>query len=230
MWWALAGAGLSFLSSSSQASAQAAQANAQILDAMNQRTQQLEDLTAQNEAGLEANVKNRVSAGVRAALINLNVAQAGRQYVRQKLALGSQELEALGAASANAAAAGTIGASVDAVQADIRMKVERARYEQDEAYDTTVMNAQTELNDLFTSLDRGLYSPQVGRTNASSLSLQRVDYGAILTSSLLGAATSYAGAKMSLGLGTPSTGTNNWIGSLQGLTGAGGTNSFQGVR
>ncbi|QDH83879.1 hypothetical protein Axy09_038 [Achromobacter phage vB_AxyP_19-32_Axy09] len=187
------------------------QRNAGYLDQMRQRTVQLEDLTASNEAGLEANIKNALSASVRASLINVQVAQRARQQANSDAQTQSDGMTALGAATANAAASGTIGASVDAVNRDIERSIDRSRWELREAFQTDVFNAQTAMNDLFENLDRSMYTPQVGRGNATSfdwLDVNSVAKNAPKRGALAGLISGggqYAMSTYSLGLGNQST-------------------------
>lgn len=103
---------------------------------------------AENKAISEANLTNLIRNGYRQGLLNVQRAQAKRAAASQGIDVQREVLQALGAATANAAAAGAVGSSVDAVMQEIAVKQDQAQAQQSENYRVTVENFDTQLHDL----------------------------------------------------------------------------------
>lgn len=153
-----AGVGISalqgFLQGRVQASYQRGQqfaANSQALAQRNAEIRQLEksmELQAkQNKALLKADLSTLINTNYTAGLLGISLAQQRRTSAQNLTRLRQGESVAIGTVTANSAAAGTIGASVDAVASDIRRKADQGLnqiYDQASVdqlnYDTSIRN------------------------------------------------------------------------------------------
>lgn len=158
-----------------------------------QRNGEAAAASGETKALKEANVKNAQNTAFRVGLLNVQRAQQKKELQQQKADLGASELQALSSAGNNAAASGTIGASVDAVQTDIQMAYDRQQAMISEENEANAQNFNTELYDLITN---GQNAIQHGRKTkyASDLS--------IAANTAVAMGSRYMGAKMDLGLGT----------------------------
>lgn len=155
-----------------------------------------EDSIAQSKAIMEANRKNYQQAMFRVGMLNVQKAQEVRALEQRKFDVGSQEQAVLGSAAVNAAASGTIGASVDAVQSDIQMAFDKVRAQISDENELNALNYNTALYDLVT-----------GAENASQTAYFRKEEGGPSQWQMLGnagmqVAGSYVSQKMDLGLGS----------------------------
>lgn len=150
--------------------------------------------TAANAAAVQANLTNTIRTAARASLVAAQTAQAAKVSAQSGFDLTKQKRTAMGAAVANAAASGTVGASVDAVQDEIEKAAAEVEANRDYEWEVTQENAVQALADTVTmgtdALQRGV-RVQSGTSQALGL--------------LLGAAAStaanYYTSKMNLGLG-----------------------------
>lgn len=108
---------------------------------------------AENEAVIRANTQSVIRNSYKAGMMNLQSGLMKKQATQQGYDTSVQAQAALGASSANAAAAGTVGASVDAVQNDINMKWGEAEAQQRENYEAELTNFNNELEALSTSAE-----------------------------------------------------------------------------
>lgn len=163
---------------------------------------------AENQAIQEANLQNTIRTGYRVGILNVQRGQSRVQAVQQGRDIGIKARQLLGSSEANAAASGSVGASIDAVVDDIQRKSDEAQGNVDANWETTQQNFDTQLNDMVQS---GLDSLQ---------SSKKMDYSGprtqdIFTAALVGAAKTggefyqeYAVANMKLGLGKKGVGNN----------------------
>lgn len=183
----------------------AAQQYQQYTQALQQQQQAWDQNSADNKAIAEANLTNTIRTGYKAGLLNVQRAQAKKKAIEDGYDLSVQREQALGAANANAAAAGTIGSSVAAVTSDIEQKVGEAKNQIADNYDQAQENFDTSEQDLVWQGQDGLRAPR-------KLSMTTLDApsGFSLGEAVLGAAldvgSSYMSQKMSLALGKPSGG------------------------
>lgn len=121
---------------------------------------QLAQISAANDAQIEANTTNTLAAHYRAGLIKMQEGIAKKQAAADRHLMKRTAAQALGAVNANAAASGTIGASVDAVAQDVERNLGEALVQADEAWDIQAMNYRTALIDNYTNLQNMLGSGQ----------------------------------------------------------------------
>lgn len=180
-----------------------------------------------NKAIQEANLQNQIRTGFKVGLLNVQKAQNKKALLAQGISISHARQEALGAATANAAAAGTIGSSVDAVTADIENKIGEANSQLDADYDQVSQNFDIQLQDLLMSGKDALKSAvnitvrDRKKAETSNGVEEAIVAGAVSAGSM------YASSKMSLGLGSPS-GTASTGASLgSGVSATGGGTGFQ---
>lgn len=173
---------------------------------------------AENLAIQEANLQNTIRTGYRVGILNVQRGQSKLQAVQQGRDVGIKARQMLGSAEANAAASGTVGASIDAVADDIDRKTDEAQGNVDANWAATQQNFDTQLESI---VQNGIDSVQSAR---------KMDYSGPKTTDILSAAlggaaktgaefyTEYASAQMKLGLGTKGVSTAN---TSPGLTYAG---------
>lgn len=190
MWPLIAMGGLSLLQQGQAAKSAAQQARERAIQSQ-----------AESKAMVEANERNFTATTFRLGLLNVQKAQEVRALEQRRFESTEQEQQVLGTAAVNAAASGTIGASVDAVRTDIEMAFDKVRNQITEENELNTLNYNTALYDLITgSQDQTQFQAQ----------FRKAPKGAGMLGMLGNAAMSVAGtylmAKMDLGLGpTPQT-------------------------
>lgn len=172
------------------------QQNQQAKGAADAAAGRAEDSIAQSKAIMEANRKNFQQTTFRIGMLNVQKAQEVRALEQRKFDAGAQEQAVLGSAAVNAAASGTIGASVDAVQSDIQMSFDRVRAQISDENELNALNFNTALYDLVTN-----------GQNAQQTAYYRKESNGPSQWSMLGSAGmqvagSYLSQKMDLGLGS----------------------------
>lgn len=196
VWPLIAMAAMSMMSQNKQA-AGAAEASGSY--AIQQRDRAL-DFVADSKAVMEANTKNQQAQAFRVGMLNVQKAQEVRALEQRKFDASAGEQSALGTAAVNAAASGTVGASVDAVQSDIAMAFDKVRAQISDENEMNALNYNTALYDLVTNGQNGIIN--VGNFRDG----QKIGKGQSQWGMLAGAATAvagqYVGAKMDLGLGS----------------------------
>jgi hypothetical protein len=170
------------------------------------------DWTEQSKATMEANQKNFQAQAFRVGMLNVQKAQEVRALEQRKFDAGQQEQAALGSAAVNAAASGTVGASVDAVQTDIQMAFDRVRAQISDENELNALNFNTELYDLITNGTNQIMSSGNFRKSPKGVSQIGMAAGAAFQ-----VAGTYVGAKMDLGLG-PRAETQPSFGAQAGFT------------
>lgn len=159
--------------------------------------------TAENKAIGEANLTNTIRTGYKVGLLNVQQAQSKKLALEKGFDTSVQGKQALGATTANAAASGTIGNSVDAVVSDIQSKIGEANIQQISDFAVETQNFETMLHDILT---QGQDSLQSGHNIhvRSPKAPQLIGTGDILAGAVLKAGSKYASDYMSLGLGSTS--------------------------
>lgn len=177
VWPLIAMAALSAVSSGQQAGAQA------------------KSEIAQNKAIREANTTNTIRTGFQVGMLQVQKGQKTFQRAQRSSELSQDELNRLSSTANTAAAAGNVGASVDAVQSDIELQFDRARASLSLEGEIEAQNYNTALQDLI----------QGGQDRLGSAVKSSAPSGlAVLGSAAISTAGTYYGSKMSLGLGTQS--------------------------
>ena len=159
-----------------------------------------------NAKVVEANIENTVRTGFRVGLLNLQQGQAKRAFVQQGFETGAAAQQVLSATTANAAAAGQVGASVDAVEADVYMKRGEARAQQADAWEVQMLNFNNELERLIQEGKDTIAGAdgEVAKINSSTGGM----LGAAAAGGLQQFASSYLAKKIDLGLGKAPAGTS----------------------
>jgi len=159
--------------------------------------------TAQNKAILEANDKNYRNTMYTLGYMRVQQAQRMHMLSQNKADLSVSQQEELAKATANAAAAGNVGASVDAVRNDVLMQYGRARA----ALGEQVVQEQFNFNTQVEGLLRNALDSSNGPVEAKVPSQSSRLLGALTSASSM-----YLQSYLSLGLGAgsdaPATGTD----------------------
>lgn len=140
----------------------------------------------------EANTKNFHRTLFQIGVANIQKADEIRTRTQQKADLGTQELAAAGAAANNAAASGTVGASVDIVQADVQQQFDIARAQVEDENDRALESFNFQLRDIILNGQSTLQTIRKPQT---------VGIGEMLLNAGIQAGSVYAMNSMSLGLG-----------------------------
>lgn len=176
----------------------------------------LNDNVATNQAIDEANLTNTIRTGFRVGILNVQRGQARKEAAASKFQLSTIAQNVLGAATANAAAAGTIGSSLNAVESDIKKRSEEALIEAQANFETTQFNFDTQLNDIVQAGQDALQRSRImdySGVSQKSLSSAFLS-GAIQATAQVGMA--YMGAQMGLGLGGSGMPSSVQMASTQG--------------
>lgn len=182
MWWAIAAAAASALSSANAAG--------------QQNKALARENIAQNEAIIKANVANTIRTGYRTGLLNMQRGLSRRMAQQKGFEQTKEAGAALGVVTANQAASGTIGASADAVAQDVRMKLGEAQAAQQDENELMELNFDTQLNELVQQGQDAVQSPVKLELQSSS----NIRNNALLAG-LTTFGSMYAGSKFNLGLG-----------------------------
>jgi len=165
-----------------------------------------------NEAIIKANVANTIRTGYRIGLANMQRGLGKKQAVQQGFDITKAGAGALGEATANAAATGSVGASVDAVASDIKMKIGEAQAANQEQADIDLANFQTQIEGITFEGDNSIQESITSKAQSSG-----EIWGGALLAGASSFASSYFGSKMKLGVGasptTPSLGPNTGVGT-----------------
>jgi hypothetical protein len=203
----------------------AGMAGLSLFSQMQENKAQLKAQIAENRAIRKANKINTDRTGFQVGLLNVQRGQQVRQQIQNKADLGSSELSVAGTASNNAAAAGNVGASADAVQSDIQMRFDRARAELAQAGEVEALNFNTQL---YSTLEQGIDNLQQARKVESK------GIGEMLLTTGLQMGGQYLGAKMQLGLGEATQPQQPFVGppqqSMLGRAGSFATSTMNRIR
>lgn len=170
------------------------------VNGLRQEALQWDQNAADNKAIGEANLTNIIRTGYKVGLLNVQRAQAKKRAMQDGITLSRNRLSTIGAATANSAAAGTVGSSVDAVINDIESKVGEAAAQMDADDSQQSDNFDTQLYDILMSgqdHNRAAATTNVNKTPE----FKEVGLGSVLINSAAQVGGAYFGAKMSLGLG-----------------------------
>lgn len=181
--------------------------------ALNQRTaglyqerDALDANLATNTAIAAANLQNTIRTGYKTGLLNVQRGQARRQALAAQNALGVQGLQALSQNGANAAASGTMGASVDAAVSDIEMKLSDARTMQMENENLTMINFDTQMHDLLQQGQDSLRAADKSKVTKTA-EAKIIGMGEALLKTGMDMAGKYLSSQMSLGTGSAPSAT-----------------------
>lgn len=157
-----------------------------------QRNADYKTQIAQNKAIREANTKNMIRTGYEVGMLNVQKGQKLVELQQRRATVREAELADLSYAQNNAAASGTVGASVDAVLSDVRMQYDKARAD---------ISAENEIDAL--NFNTALHSTIQGGIDALKQAVRPTGMSdmAMLGRAVVAGASQYAGDKMSLGLG-----------------------------
>ena len=230
MTWGLVAGGAavvggSLLGTASSNAAANAQAKAQNNAAYNNYTNSVKQTMEANKAIGEANTLNIIRAGYKIGILNLQTARLKEQAAVEGWNVSKTAAEALGNAEANAAAAGTVGSSVDAVTNDIRKRSTEAQIAVDVNWYHTLENQNIALDQTVQQaqdMQQSVRSiPDISTVNTVSPPQQSA------LGSIAGAALQmFAGSKLNLGAAMPSAAPANTSGAfsfstvLNGLSGS----------
>ena len=156
-----------------------------------------------NEAIIKSNIANTIRTGYRVGLANMQRGLSKKQAVQQGFNITKAGASALGEATANAAASGTVGASIDAVSNDIKMKIGEAQAENQEQADVDLANFKTQIEGISFEGENSLQESIKSKAQSSSSI-----WGGALLSGAAGLASSYFSAKAKLGVGDVSVNPN----------------------
>lgn len=191
MTWAFVGAAAISMATSAYSANQAAKGAARSASAQSK---------AENEAIIEANTKNMARNAYRAGLMNLQLGQTKMQAVQAGFDRSVQGKQVLGAITANQAAAGTVGASVDAVVNDVQMRLGEADAAQTNEQELTLINFNNDLDAMVLNIDETTQ-------NARKFEYHGPSSSDIWKGALVQTASQFAGAyaqrKMTLSMGQP---------------------------
>lgn len=205
-WVAIGTAVVSTVQGASAASKQNKANSKQYAAAMQEESLAWSRNIGDNKAISEANLQNTIRTGYKVGLLNVQRAQAKKAALQQGINLSRSVLQLTGAATANAAASGTVGSSVDAVITDINMREGETLAQMDADYVVQSDNFDTQLHDLLMSGMDQLQSAD----NASVRKATKpndIGFGEVLANGVIAGASRYISDNMTLGLGK-TTGTN----------------------
>lgn len=188
-WFMVGSAAVSVVSSAAAGNEQAGQINAQTVEG--------------NEAIIKANIANTIRTGYRVGLANMQRGLQKRQAIQQGFDISKAGIDALAQVTANAAASGSVGASVDAVAQDVKMKVGEAQAAAQEQADIDLANFKTQIEGITFEGGQNIQEGIESKAQSSS---------DIWSGALFAGVTSFAGSymksKMQLGLGDSTQPTN----------------------
>lgn len=154
-----------------------------------------------NRAIEEANTTNMIRAGYKIGILNLQTARLKEQAAQEGWQVSTKAAETLGNVEANAAASGTVGASVNAVANDIKKKSDEAQIAVDANWQQTLENQNIQLDQTVQEAQDRQMSvqsiPDISTVNTVSAPQQSA-FGAAAGSLL----SMYAGSKLNLGSGS----------------------------
>ena len=201
MWPLLAMGGLSLLQQNQQRKQQKIQNQMDIQASAIQIRERALDHTAESKAIQDANQRNFQASAFRVGMLNVQKAQEVRALEQRRFETISQEQSALGTAAVNAAASGTIGASVDAVQSDIQMAFDRMRGQINEENELNALNYNTALYDLVTEGQNQLVTASEYRRSEVYKPQKLISGWGMLGNAAMSVGGMYLSQRMDLGLG-----------------------------
>lgn len=168
---------------------------------------------AENEAVIKSNLKNTIRTGYRVGLLNMQRGIAKREAVQQGFEITKQGESALGQVTANAAAAGTIGSSADAVVSDVKQKIGEAEAALQNKSEIDMSNYNTQLENITFEGNQAIQE-----SRKSNIQSTGDIWGGALMAGASSLASNYAMGKFLGGTKTPSAGstvpsTGSFLGS-----------------
>lgn len=128
--------------------------------AYNNYTNAVNQTMENNTAIGAANTTNMIRAGFKVGLINLQTARLKEQAAQQGFGVSKSGMDALAGVQANAAASGTIGASVDAAVNDIQKKADEALIQVNQNWQDTLEDQNFSIKQLTQAASDALTSVQ----------------------------------------------------------------------
>lgn len=159
-----------------------------------------------NRAIGEANTVNMIRAGYKVGLLNLQTARLKEQAAQEGWNTSRKAAEVLGSAEANAAASGTVGASVSAVSLDIRKKSDEAQIGIDANWYHTLENQNIGLDQVIQEAQDRQMSVQ-SIPDISTVNTVNPPQASAFGAAAGGLLNLYAGSQMNLGAGSKSAPT-----------------------
>ena len=158
--------------------------------------------TGNNRAIAEANTINTIRTGYKVGLLNMQTARLKEKAATEGWDVSLKTTEMLGDSAAMAAASGTIGASVDAISANIRKKSNEAQIAVDANLYDSLENQNFQLNAITTAGIDALRSPEDIR-DLNGISTRSYTGTSLFAAGAMGGvaagANLYASSQMSLG-------------------------------
>ena len=142
--WVAGGMAVASVAASLYSSNSAAKSSAKQAGAMSK---------AENEAVIRSNMQSVVRNNYKAGMMNMQLGLRKKQLAQEGHSITVESSKMLGAATANASAAGNVGSSVDAIITDINMKTGEAQAQQRENYQGELTNFNNELEALSLSAE-----------------------------------------------------------------------------
>lgn len=168
---------------------------------------------AENEAVIRSNTQSTIRNSYKAGMMNLQLGLRKKQEVQEGYDVSAKAQQALGAVNANAAAAGTVGASVDAIATDVNMKWGEAKATLRENHEQDLTNFNNELEALSVSAEGEVQ-------HARHYEYMGPSSGEMWTGAALAGVSSFMGTygmkRMSLNLGSSSGSTASSLSNVRG--------------
>lgn len=209
-----------------QAYTQQAQALANTDAQVRQLTKAMQQQGLQNEYIAEANLQNLINSHTASALLGVRLAEQKRFAAKNLTANRRNANQVLGSITANAAAAGTIGSSVDAVAADVRRKAAEGTAEILDVVEQERYNTATQIKQVYdgytqsvqrydTTMPEAITAPILGPVLGGGSS-----FGQALLGSAINVGMGYLNSRLKLGsLGSGNTNTDPYGGMYRSLVG-----------
>lgn len=172
---------------------------------------------AEGEAITKERLNKTISNAYAASFGQMQLALQKRQLTQQAGQISAAGLAAKSEVDAVNAATGSVGASVQAVSADIDQRVDQALIATQDAYEMAMQNYNNELDMMVLNTDQS--APTV-RQNEVNVPSSGANLGMALAQGAISFAGSYGLQKMKLGLGTKVP-DNSIFGMLGGTRGVG---------
>lgn len=164
-------------------------------------TQALQESIRYNKSAAESNLAAGVRTAYRSGLMRVGLAQQQRQIAFKTSTARIAALSAASESEANSAGAGVVGASVNAVQADIAKQLSDFEAQQAQELQNANFNYNTQLENLSNEARSNIKYPANVRVPSNWTIL-----GQSLVQGAMTAGTMYLGSQLQLGLGTPGGG------------------------
>lgn len=190
---------------------QQAQAMANRAAEIEQLTKGMELQSRQNEAIAKADIQSLINTHMQASLLGVSLSAQKRVAAQNRVAVSRNRAANIGTAMAEAAASGTIGASVDAVSNDIKRQSAVANAAIADQADVDSFNFQVSVEQLYRGYEQGI--PTYDDTMPSpvpplimgSVRSRGPTLGQALFGSAANVGMNYLSSKINLGLGQSSS-------------------------